>query len=38
MRVHVVTLRDLPTLGAFDTAPLADFVRDKEILTFREHL
>lgn len=37
MRVHVVTLRYAPTLGGFDERPLAEFVRDKEVLAVREH-
>jgi hypothetical protein len=37
MRVKVVTLQYAPSLGGFDERPLADFVRDKEILAVREH-
>jgi hypothetical protein len=37
MRVKVVTLQYSPSLGGFDERPLADFVRDKEILAVREH-
>lgn len=37
MRVRVVTLRYSPTLGGFDDTVLAELVRDKEVLDFREH-
>jgi ATP-dependent DNA helicase RecQ len=37
MRVKVVTLSYAPSLGGFDERPLADFVRDKEVLAVREH-
>jgi ATP-dependent DNA helicase RecQ len=37
MRVKVVTLQYAPSLGGFDERPLADFVRDKEVLAVREH-
>lgn len=37
MRVKLVTLRFAPSLGGFDDRPLADFVRDKEVLAVREH-
>jgi hypothetical protein len=37
MRVQLFTFRFSPTLGAFDDTPLKDFVRDKEVLAFREH-
>jgi ATP-dependent DNA helicase RecQ len=37
MRVKVVTLRYAPSLGGFDERPLAEFVRDKEVLAVREH-
>ncbi len=31
------TLRYSSTLGSFDTSPLSDFAKDKEVLSFREH-
>ncbi len=37
MRVKVLTLQCAAALGGFDERPLADFVRDKEILAVREH-
>lgn len=37
MRVKLVTLRFAPSLGGFDDRPLADFIRDKEVLAVREH-
>ena len=37
MRVNVITLCYSPTLGVIDSAPLSDFVKDKELLSFREH-
>lgn len=37
MRVKVLTLQYAAALGGFDERPLADFVRDKEILAIREH-
>ncbi len=37
MRVKLFTLRYSATMGGFDEAPLLDFVRDKETLSFREH-
>ena len=36
MRVKLFTFRFSPMLGAFDDGPLIDFVRDKEVLAFRE--
>jgi len=33
----MLTLRFAPSLGGFDDRPLADFVRDKEVLAIREH-
>lgn len=36
MRIQVVTLRFSPTLGAFDATPLSEFLRDKELIAFRE--
>lgn len=35
MRPFIVTLRFSPTLAAFDTAPLVEFVRDKNVIDFR---
>ena len=37
MRVKLLTFRYSATLGGFDDTPLADFIRDKEVLSFREH-
>ena len=37
MRVKLLTLRFAPSLGGFDDRPLADFVRNKEVLAVREH-
>ena len=37
MRVKLITLRFAPSLGGFDDRPLADFVRDKQVLAVREH-
>jgi len=37
MRVKLFTFRYSATLGGFDETPLAEFVRDKEVLAFREH-
>ena len=37
MRVKLFTFRYSPTLGGFDDTPLQDFVRDKDVLGFREH-
>jgi len=37
MRIRLFTLRYSATLGGFDETPLQDFVRDKEVLWFREH-
>jgi superfamily II DNA helicase RecQ len=37
MRVKVVTLQYAPSRGGFDERPLADLIRDKEILAVREH-
>jgi superfamily II DNA helicase RecQ len=37
MRVKLITLRFAPRLGGFDDRPLADFVRDKEVLAVSEH-
>ncbi|MBL8695350.1 MAG: HRDC domain-containing protein [Planctomycetes bacterium] len=37
MRVHLLTLRFSPSIGGFDDRPLTDFVRDKELLSIREH-
>ena len=37
MRVKIMTLRYCAVLGGFDERPLVEFVRDKEILSFREH-
>lgn len=37
MRARLFTFRYSPTLGGFDDTLLQDFVRDKEVLAFREH-
>lgn len=37
MRVKLMTFRYSATLGGFDTQPLDDFTRDKEVVAFREH-
>jgi superfamily II DNA helicase RecQ len=37
MRVKLFTFRYSATLGGFDDTPLAEFIRDKEVLSFREH-
>lgn len=37
MRVNLFTFRYSATLGGFDDEPLQSFLRDKEVLSFREH-
>jgi len=37
MRVKLFTFRYSATLGGFDDSPLTEFLRDKEVLAFREH-
>jgi len=37
MRVKLLTLSYAPSLQGFDDRPLAEFVRDKEVLAVREH-
>ncbi len=37
MRIKLITLRFAPNLGGFDDRPLAEFVRDKDVLAVREH-
>ena len=37
MRVKPFTFRYSATLGGFDETPLASFLKDKEVLAFREH-
>ena len=37
MRIKLFTLRFSSSCGGFDESPLQDFVRDKELLAFREH-
>ena len=37
MRVKLLTLRFAPSLGGFDDRPLAEFVRNREVLAVREH-
>jgi len=36
MRVKLLTFRYSATLGGFDDTPLVDFIRDKEVIAFRE--
>ena len=37
MRVKLMILRYSATIGGFDDTPLPDFIRDKEVLSVREH-
>jgi len=37
MRIKLFTFRYSASLGGFDDTPLTQFVRDKEVLAFREH-
>ena len=37
MRVKLFTFRYSATLGGFDETPLTSFLKDKEVLAFREH-
>jgi hypothetical protein len=37
MRVKLLTFRYSATLGGFDDTPLTEFIRDKEVIAFREH-
>lgn len=37
MRVKLFTFRYSATLGGFDDTSLSNFVRDKEVISFREH-
>lgn len=37
MRVRLFSFRFSNTLGGFDDSPLLDFIRDRELLAFREH-
>jgi ATP-dependent DNA helicase RecQ len=37
MRVKLLTLRYSPTLGVIDDTPLAEFTRDKEVISIRDH-
>jgi ribonuclease D len=37
MRPKLFTFRYSATLGGFDDSALADFIRDKEVVSFREH-
>lgn len=37
MRIKLFTLRYSSTLGGFDEGPIREFMRDKEVLQFREH-
>lgn len=37
MRIRLMTFRYSATLGGFDSEPLRDFLRDKEVIAFREH-
>lgn len=37
MRVKLITLAFAPALGTIDDRPLAEFLRDKEVIAVREH-
>ena len=37
MRVKLITFRYSATIGGFDDSALCEFIRDKEVLSFREH-
>jgi len=37
MRVKLITFRYSATIGGFDDSALSEFIRDKEVLSFREH-
>ena len=37
MLTRVITLRFDPILGAFDDGPLREFLKDKEVLSIRDH-
>ena len=37
IRVKLITFRYSATLGGFDDTAFAEFIRDKEVLSFREH-
>jgi ATP-dependent DNA helicase RecQ len=37
MFVRVITLRFAPVSGIFDDSPLRDFLKDKEVLSIRDH-
>jgi len=37
MRVKLLTFRYSAMLGGFDDTALTDFIRDKEVIAFREH-
>ena len=37
MRIRILTFRYSPTLGAFDDSALAELLRDKELISLREH-
>jgi hypothetical protein len=37
MRVKLLTCRYSATLGGFDDTALTEFIRDKEVIAFREH-
>ncbi|MSP15191.1 MAG: hypothetical protein EXR73_01035 [Myxococcales bacterium] len=37
MRVRLLTFRYSATLGGFDDTPLVELLRDKELISFREH-
>ena len=38
MKAHVQTFRYSSTLGGFDSRALSEFTRDKEFLSFHEHM
>ena len=37
MLARVITLRFDPVLSSFDDGPLRDFLKDKEVLSIRDH-
>lgn len=37
MLARVITLRFDPVIGGFDDGPLRDFLKDKEVLSIRDH-
>ncbi len=37
MQIKLLTFRYSASVGGFDDSPLSEFVRDKDVLSFREH-